>query len=377
MNLVVNITKHIHLKQQSQNPEDVDPDELAEYFPSFMWVVRDFSLQLKDRDGEDITPKEYLEGALEEQKGITEQIMEKNRIRKLIKCFFKERDCCTMIRPITGEQQLQDIEQMSIEQLRPEFQKQVYELRAKILHRMRFKVMNGKKITGPMLCKLAEVYVSAINDGAVPNIECAWTYICRNENQKVLGNALDSFQESLNDIMHYLPWKEDALRQEFTSIWEKTLKELQTRLVGGEVEEIEEQLKESMNNGYDHLIEANVIASSEVCQNFLEKYNKEISNKLNHGIYHQYEHYFDDLKAMMAEYNNIVQDGPKKEEKLFKFLIDKQEEGALHFIKILNETLKTDKTMSNERIQKLEYDLKDVRQNLKRELDILEQKIRD
>lgn len=132
-----------------------------------------------------------------------------------------------------------------------------------------------------------------------------------------------------------------------------------------------------MNNGYDHLIEANVIASSEVCQNFLEKYNKEISNKLNHGIYHQYEHYFDDLKAMMAEYNNIVQDGPKKEEKLFKFLIDKQEEGALHFIKILNETLKTDKTMSNERIQKLEYDLKDVRQNLKRELDILEQKIRD
>jgi len=39
MNLVVNITKHIHLKHQSQNPEDVDPEELGEYFPSFMWVV--------------------------------------------------------------------------------------------------------------------------------------------------------------------------------------------------------------------------------------------------------------------------------------------------------------------------------------------------
>lgn len=42
--------------------------------------------------------------------------------------------------------------------------------------------MNGKKITGPMLCHLSEVYISAINDGAVPNIETAWTYICRNEN---------------------------------------------------------------------------------------------------------------------------------------------------------------------------------------------------
>ncbi|MBK8156838.1 MAG: hypothetical protein IPK55_13025 [Streptococcus sp.] len=39
---------------------------MGDYFPSFMWVVRDFSLQLKDRDGEDITAREYLEGALEE-----------------------------------------------------------------------------------------------------------------------------------------------------------------------------------------------------------------------------------------------------------------------------------------------------------------------
>jgi hypothetical protein len=93
----------------------VDPDELAEYFPSFMWVVRDFSLQLKDRDGEDITAREYLESALEEQKGITEQIMEKNRIRKLMKCFFKDRDCCTMVRPITGEEKLQDIEQLNVD----------------------------------------------------------------------------------------------------------------------------------------------------------------------------------------------------------------------------------------------------------------------
>ena len=29
-----------------------------------MWVVRDFALQLMDIDGEQITPKEYLEKAL-------------------------------------------------------------------------------------------------------------------------------------------------------------------------------------------------------------------------------------------------------------------------------------------------------------------------
>jgi len=44
--------------------EDVDPEEYAKYFPSFMWVVRDFTLQLVDQEGELMSPKEYLEKAL-------------------------------------------------------------------------------------------------------------------------------------------------------------------------------------------------------------------------------------------------------------------------------------------------------------------------
>ena len=40
---------------------DGDPDELAKFFPSFMWVVRDFTLRLLDTDGNKINSKEYLE----------------------------------------------------------------------------------------------------------------------------------------------------------------------------------------------------------------------------------------------------------------------------------------------------------------------------
>jgi hypothetical protein len=28
--------------------EEADPEEVAKYFPSFMWVVRDFALRLLD-----------------------------------------------------------------------------------------------------------------------------------------------------------------------------------------------------------------------------------------------------------------------------------------------------------------------------------------
>jgi len=66
-----------------------------------MWVVRDFTLQLLDTEGSDITSKEYLEMALANQKGFSDGVEQKNRIRRLLKSFFKERDCCTMVRPLT------------------------------------------------------------------------------------------------------------------------------------------------------------------------------------------------------------------------------------------------------------------------------------
>jgi hypothetical protein len=43
-------------------------------FPSFIWVLRDFSLKLEDLDGNKITPKQYLESALREQKGCSESV---------------------------------------------------------------------------------------------------------------------------------------------------------------------------------------------------------------------------------------------------------------------------------------------------------------
>lgn len=90
LNLVVNLTKHIHIKSTNGN-EDVDSEEYSEHFPSFMWIVRDFTLQLVDSDDENINPNQYLEKALEEQKGFSDKIEEKNRIRRMLKTFFKER----------------------------------------------------------------------------------------------------------------------------------------------------------------------------------------------------------------------------------------------------------------------------------------------
>lgn len=60
LSLVINLTKHIHIKSKN---EDMDTEDYASYFPSFLWVLRDFTLQLVDTEGGDITSTKYLENS--------------------------------------------------------------------------------------------------------------------------------------------------------------------------------------------------------------------------------------------------------------------------------------------------------------------------
>ena len=88
LSLVVNLTKHIQLGTDKSQSEE-DPDKIANYFPIFYWVIRDFSLQMKDPEGNDLTSKQYLEKALAPQKGHSPDTVEKNNIRKYLTSFFK------------------------------------------------------------------------------------------------------------------------------------------------------------------------------------------------------------------------------------------------------------------------------------------------
>lgn len=44
-----------------------------------------------------------------------------------------------------------------------------------------------------MIGNLILSYIDAINTGAIPSIESAWNYICKNECGKALENALEIY----------------------------------------------------------------------------------------------------------------------------------------------------------------------------------------
>lgn len=116
---------------------------MAQYFPSFLWILRDFALRLEDADGYTITMKQYLENSLQEQKGMSDAIEAKNRIRRLIVQFFQDRDCHTLVRPLEDENMLQQLDRLNDDTLRSQFLLQIDALRKKVFKRVRPKQMRG------------------------------------------------------------------------------------------------------------------------------------------------------------------------------------------------------------------------------------------
>jgi hypothetical protein len=113
LSFVSNISKHIKVqthagqKDSDLNIEQQNEDDLTRYMPKFLWVVRDFTLQLVNDENKEISAKQYLERALEDaQTSSASEAGSKNGVKEHIRKFFPQRDCYTMVRPIVDESNL-------------------------------------------------------------------------------------------------------------------------------------------------------------------------------------------------------------------------------------------------------------------------------
>ena len=317
LNLRVSITKHIHIKAQHKST-DIEPEEYSKYFPSFVWVVRDFTLQLLDENSEPITSKEYFEKALQLQKGTSDNVEQKNKIRKLIKSFFPDRDCCTIVRPLTNEEHLQSLETMSLKNLRPEFVEQMMLLRRKVLNMMTIKTLNGKYLSGEMLLNLAENYVTAINKGVVPNIENAWTYICNNECQKAFQVSLERCDFYMKEVANRFPLDgiehKDAHREAF----DYTLAEFLKLSVGNNSDYLRE-LKTKIKQKYNMIKTENEREAKKCIQEFLGRAYMSVEQKLKNNQFSTLEEYERELKAFKQYF---IENGPPGSNRLVQMMAD-------------------------------------------------------
>ena len=102
---------------------------------------------------------------------------QKAEIRKNITNAFKDRDCVTLYKPLIDETKLQKLDAIPFEELRPEFVSQTMALRKKIFSNLNDVKLSGSALKGSEYVIMVKRYLTAINEGRVPNINDTWSFI--------------------------------------------------------------------------------------------------------------------------------------------------------------------------------------------------------
>ena len=265
LSLILNLSETIKIKSLTHKDTE---EELAEYFPALLWLLRDFSLKLEDINGNVITEKQYLEKALENVPGNNEIIQEKNRVRKLIRTYFPERDCFTMVRPVEDEKDLQNLEYLANEELRNEFLEQSENFRNKVLNIVCPKTFRKKLLNGSMLVELVQNILDSINAGCIPVIENTWKYVVQSE---CIKNTEDLFNKFAKEIRKFRDENKDD--EDFGNKMKQFTKDLTKKYID----------EFNKNDLFDEDIK------KEYANKLKNKMNDELNNfeKENEGIYEQ------------------------------------------------------------------------------------------
>jgi hypothetical protein len=371
LSFIANLTKHIKVRSATDAaPAGAeDGQDFQKFFPSFMWVVRDFVLDLVDEDGDPITPTEYLERALQGQSGYDKATMERNRVRQMMTAFFQDRKCVTLVRPVNDEAKLQQVDEMPITDMRPEFQVQMAALKEQVFGpNIPPKKLHGRVLNGEMLVGLAKAYTDAINSGGVPTISSAWEGVTFQECRSAMQDAIDFFTEKMKDNLKAMPLPLEV--EELNAMQEAATKEAvgvyNSRAVGDSGSKFRKELEDKMVLENNKVAEENLTLSEQSCEALLiSLFNKAIQPKLSSASdvggkgYASVEELRVDFSKVREQYEGQAK-GPAKLKKLATFTETKLCES----MNILQGQLKEE---YERKMRGLEESMNSVKEDLERE----------
>jgi Guanylate-binding protein, N-terminal domain/Guanylate-binding protein, C-terminal domain len=354
LSLVVNITKHVHIKSSQQSIQSY-----SEYFPDFMWVVRDFTLRLVDTNSNPITPKEYLERSLQFQKANEND--EKNKIRKHLIEYFKQRDCTTLVRPIEREEDLQNLDYLELNSLRTEFVEQVQGLRNKVLYRIKPKSLNGKELNGEMFGNLITSYVNSMNNGVVPNIESSWTIVCKLQNKKIQDEAKEIYEKTFLDGKK-LPMSDEAIKKLHKKAKIAAFTHFNSYIVVEEPKLLSE-LSEFLSQRYKYFKQENLNVSKSESTNYLKNLYSTVDTKVKQGDINNLLEFDKHMKALEKDFG-CTDSGSLKKECFLEFYKEKLLRVSEFFLQAATNELTLHKDLASDHASRIEKELKTISDQL-------------
>ncbi|MBA0748013.1 hypothetical protein Gogos_004869, partial [Gossypium gossypioides] len=337
LSLVTQMTKHIRVKAGGRT---TSASELGQFSPIFVWLLRDFYLDLVE-DNRKITPRDYLELALRPVQGSGKDIAAKNEIRDSIRALFPDRECFTLVRPLNNENDLQRLDQISLDKLRPEFRAGLDALTKFVFERTRPKQVGGTVLTGPVLIGITQSYLDALNNGAVPTISSSWQSVEEAECRRAYDSAAEIYMSTFDRTK---PPEEVALREAHEEAIQRALAAYNASAVGvGSMrKKYEELLQKFFRKAFEDYKRNAFMEADMRCSNAIETMGKRLRAAC-HASDASIDNVVKVLDALLSEYEASCH-GPGKWQKLAVFLQQSMEGPVLDLTKRLIDLIGSEKS---------------------------------
>ncbi|KAL2244419.1 guanylate-binding protein 1 [Sesamum indicum] len=337
LSLVTEMTKHIRVRASGGRST---ASELGQFSPIFVWLLRDFYLDLEE-DNRKITPRDYLELALRPVQGGGRDVAAKNEIRESIRALFPDRECYTLVRPLTNENDLQRLDQIPLEKLRPEFRSGLDSLTKFVFERTRPKQMGATVMTGPILARITQSFLDALNDGAVPTITSSWQSVEEAECLRAYESGTEVYMSAFDRSK---PPEEAALREAHEDAVQKSMATFNATAVGaGSIrQKYEKRLQSFLRKAFEDIKKDAFREAYLQCTNTIENMKEEL-RKACHAPDAKIDAVLKVLDGLLSKYEATCH-GPEKWRKAVLFVQQSFEGPLLDLIKRQMDQIGTEKS---------------------------------
>ncbi|XP_016114135.1 guanylate-binding protein 1-like isoform X3 [Sinocyclocheilus grahami] len=313
------------IKVKSSNKDADDSSEFVKFFPSFIWAVRDFTLELKI-DGKDVTEDEYLEFALKLKHGTSRSVIEYNFPRECIQKFFPSRKCFTFPFP-TAPENMSSLESLNSADISSKFLKVTDNFCQFVFDDSCVKrLKDGYTVTGRVLGHLAKTYVDTISSGAVPCLENAVIAMATIENEAAVKEGLQVYQSGMEKLKDSFPLELKDVSSEHQHLSSTATQAFTKRSFSDTDGKYLKSLEENIIKLFGEYLCQNEQASKKRCEEILSSLSAPMMKKLKQGFYTKpggYDLFCKDLEDIVKKYNSQANKEVKAEEVLEEFLKQK------------------------------------------------------
>ena len=193
LQLIVQLTDSINIESKNDKEEMI-----SELCPKFIWTLRDFELDKYKK----IKRKtdSYLEECLNDERFKGKNKDEINMISESLIKYFKKRECVILPSPVNDTKELVLLKRMNLNELEENFRSGFDILKKKIYESSEAKLINGKKLTGPVLVSLLKYFIREINKENVPNIDKIFTNLVKDELDISYSKAKNDFRKRMDKL---------------------------------------------------------------------------------------------------------------------------------------------------------------------------------